>query len=147
MFSQTVEYALRAMVQLAHTGQEGCSTNTLAERTLVPRAYLSKVLQSLRASGLLNSQRGIGGGVYLARPAEAISILEVVNAIEPIRRIHSCPMGALSHADHLCALHTKVDSALAKMEEMFGGTTLADMISGKHCGAIPLCEVAQCRKN
>jgi Rrf2 family transcriptional regulator, nitric oxide-sensitive transcriptional repressor len=141
MFSQTVEYALRAMVQLAYAGQEGCSTEELAQKTQVPRAYLSKVVQGLRASGLLRSQRGLGGGVYLSKPAEEITILDVVNAVEPIRRITSCPLGIKSHGTKLCPLHSKIDKALATIEEMYGSTTLADMITGKNGMVMPLCEM------
>lgn len=140
MFSQTVEYALRAMVQLAFDGQQGCSTEDLAKKTQVPRAYLSKVVQGLRASGLLRSQRGLGGGVYLNKPPEEISILDVVNAVEPVKRISSCPLGLKSHSAKLCPLHSKIDMALAAIEESFGSTTLADLTTGKGGTVAPLCE-------
>jgi Rrf2 family protein len=143
MFSQTVEYALRAMVQLAYAGQEGCSTEELAQKTQVPRAYLSKVVQGLRASGVLRSQRGLGGGVYLSKPAEEITILDVVNAVEPLKRINSCPLGIKSHGAKLCPLHSKIDSALATIEETFGSTTLADLIAGKNGNVMPLCETVK----
>lgn len=143
MFSQTVEYALRAMVHLAYAGQEGCSTEELAQVTQVPRAYLSKVVQGLRGSGLLRSQRGLGGGVYLSRPAEDITVLEVVNAVEPIQRISTCPLGIKSHGKKLCPLHTKVDCALAMVEETFASTTLADLIAGRNGNVLPLCEIAK----
>lgn len=143
MFSQTVEYALRAMVQLAYAGDQGSSTDDLATLTKVPRAYLSKVVQGLRAAGLLRSQRGIGGGVYLSKPPEEITILEVVNAVEPIQRIHTCPLGLKSHGRKLCPLHAKVDSALASVEQCFGSVTLADMIAGKGDNVLPMCEVSE----
>lgn len=143
MFSQTVEYALRAMVQLAYAGEEGSSTDELAKLTRVPRAYLSKVVQGLRASGLLRSQRGIGGGVYLSKSPDEITILEVVNAVEPMQRIYTCPLGLKSHGRNLCPLHAKIDSALESMEECFGNTTLADMIAGKGDNVLPMCEVSE----
>lgn len=146
MFSQTVEYALRAMVQLAYAGEQGISTDQLAHLTQVPRAYLSKVIQGLRTSGLIRSQRGIGGGVYLNRPPESITILEVVNAVEPVKRILSCPLGLKSHGRNLCPLHAKVDSALASIESCLGGATLADMISGKSENLLPMCEVGELPK-
>ena len=62
MISQTVEYALRAMVHLAREAPGARTTDQVARTTRVPRAYLSKVLQSLRRAGLVRSQRGIGGG-------------------------------------------------------------------------------------
>ncbi len=140
MLSQTVEYALRAMVQLTYVAPEACSTDILAQTTQVPRAYLSKVLQELRKAGLVNSRRGIGGGVCLARPAEDISILEVVNSVEPIRRISTCPLGLPSHGKRLCPLHGKLDAALAALETSFSETTLADIIAAPHRGSKPLCD-------
>ena len=115
MFSQTSEYALRAMVQLAFAGEAGCSTDDLAEKTKVPRAYLSKVLQGLRSSGLVKSKRGAGGGICLIKPSSEITILAVINAVEPLQRIRSCPLRLQSHEVRLCP-HSKVDEALALIE-------------------------------
>lgn len=142
MFSQTVEYALRAMVQLAYSAEEGCSTDVLAQTTQVPRAYLSKVLQSLRRASLVNSRRGAGGGIALARPAAEISILEVVNAVDPIRRISTCPLGLKSHGKRLCPLHGKMDQAFEAIEESCRDSTLQDIIQAPHHGSKPLCETS-----
>ena len=62
MLSQSVEYALRAVVYLACEG-EPRMTAQVAEATQVPAAYLSKVLQGLSRAGIVRSQRGIGGGM------------------------------------------------------------------------------------
>src|SRR5438045_813686 len=113
MFSQTVEYALRAVVHLADRAPASRTTEQIAAATRVPRAYLSKVLQSLSQGGVVHSQRGVGGGITLVkRPAE-LTILEVVNAVEPIRRITTCPLGLTAHGVRLCPLHRRVDDALA----------------------------------
>ncbi len=141
MFSQTVEYALRAMVHLSYVAPEHCSTDDMAAVTCVPRAYLAKVLQELRKAGLVQSQRGIGGGVRLARLPSEITILEVVNAVEPIRRIQTCPLGLPSHGRRLCPLHGKLDAALATVETSFGSTTLADVVAAPQGGSKPLCDV------
>ena len=142
MLSQTVEYALRAMVQLAYVAPDSCATEAMAQTTQVPRAYLSKVLQSLRKAGLVRSQRGIGGGVGLAKEAKEISILDVVNAVEPLKRISVCPLGLPSHGTRLCPLHGKLDRALAQVESSFAETTLADIISVPHHGSKPLCDTS-----
>lgn len=139
MFSQTVEYALRAMVQLSYVAPNACSTDQLAETTQVPRAYLSKVLQGLRRAGLITSQRGVGGGVTLALSPAEITILQVVNAVEPIRRIPTCPLGLQSHGAKLCPLHRKMDNALAIVQDTLGKSTLAEIIA-PHGGSKPLCE-------
>src|SRR5688572_21191147 len=97
MLSQSVEYALRAMVFLAGDEDAPKTTEEIARVTRVPQAYLSKVLQNLNHAGLVRSQRGIGGGIALARPAKEVTILEVVNAVDPLQRIRECPLGLASH--------------------------------------------------
>src|SRR4029077_6761092 len=98
------------------------TTDQVAKATRVPRAYLSKVLQSLGRAGLVRSQRGIGGGMTLAKPAADLPSLEVVNAVEPIQRIRTCPLGLAAHGVHLCPLHRRLDNALALFEDAFQKT-------------------------
>ena len=135
-----MEYALRTVVYLADKSPNAQTTSQIAEATLVPTAYLSKVIQELRKSGVVNSQRGIGGGISLIKKPDEITILEVVNAVDPIKRIHSCPLGLKSHGANLCPLHHRVDSALAMVEEAFQSTTLAEVLS-EPTSSSPLCEI------
>ena len=76
MFTQTVEYALRAIVHLAQQSPAASTTEDVADATHVPRAYLAKILSGLRRSGLVKSQRGLGGGISLSRPPEELTILD-----------------------------------------------------------------------
>ena len=138
MISQTVEYALRAVVYLASKAPAAQTTEQVAQATRVPRAYLSKVLQSLGRAKLVHSQRGLGGGMTLARPAEKITILEVVNAVEPIQRIRACPLGLAAHGVRLCPLHSRLDNALATVEAAFEHTTLAEILA-EPTRSVPLC--------
>jgi Rrf2 family transcriptional regulator, nitric oxide-sensitive transcriptional repressor len=123
---QTAVYALRAMVQLSHVAPGPSSTAAIAESAVVPRAYLSKVLQELRKAGLVRCRRGVGGGVCLALPPDRISILQVVNAVEPARRFHA---GPLLEGDNACLmpLHQKLDDAFNMLEASLSHTTLADV--------------------
>ncbi len=130
MFSQTQEYALRAVVWLAQHHEEGPIGNLrVAEETKVPPAYLSKVMQGLTKAKLLTSKRGVGGGFQLAKPPESLTVLEVVNAVDPIQRISSCPLGLKSHQKHLCPVHARVDGAMALAEEALGNSTIAEVMS------------------
>ena len=140
MMTQTVEYALRAVTTLAYHEGEPCTTEGVAEMTKVPVAYLAKILQGLAKAGIIRTQRGVGGGVALAKPATDISILDVVNAVEPIRRYKTCPLGIQSHGNRLCPLHSRLDGALAVLEDSFRGVTLADVIAEPTLSK-PLCEV------
>lgn len=139
MFSQTVEYALRAVVFLAQNPTTSSTTEQVAEATKVPPAYLAKVLQALVKAGIVRSQRGVGGGVMLARQTDELTILEVVNAVDPIKRIQTCPLDLASHGTNLCPLHRRVDSALAMVEAAFGATTLAEVLN-EPSPSVPLCE-------
>ena len=129
MFSETVEYALRAVVFLAAQPTGPRTTQGIARGTLVPPAYLSKVLQRLVHAGILRSQRGIGGGVALLKQPNEVTILEVVQAMDPIRRIKTCPLGLANHEAQLCPLHERMDNAMAAMEASFAATTVADMVN------------------
>lgn len=139
MFSQTVEYALRAVVHLADQAPEARTTEQIAKATRTPPAYLSKVLQGLKRAGLVRSQRGVGGGVALARKPEELTILEVVNAVDPIQRINECPLGLAAHGVRLCPLHRRLDNALAMVEKAFGETTLAEVLA-EPTHSKPLCD-------
>jgi Rrf2 family protein len=139
MFSNTVEYALRAMVYLAFDSSDHSSTDQIAQTTLVPRAYLSKVLQALRRAELVESRRGIGGGISLARAPEQITILDVVNAVEPIRRMTTCPLGEAVNGQRFCPLHDKVNMAIGMVEADFASTTLAEIVRVGDGESMPHC--------
>lgn len=95
--SQTAEYALRAVVWLAGHAEAAMGTPEIARSTRVPPGYLAKVLQLLGRGGLVTSAPGRKGGFRLARSAAEISILQVVNAVDPVERIRRCPLGIESH--------------------------------------------------
>ncbi len=140
MISQTVEYALRAVVHLAAEMPNSCTTLQIAGVTQVPAAYLSKVLQNLTKAGIVKSRRGVGGGVSLAQEPKDLTILDVVNAVEPIQRIKTCPLDLKSHGTNLCPLHRRIDNALAQVETAFRTTTLAEVL-GESGEPRPLCDV------
>jgi Rrf2 family protein len=139
MFSQTVEYALRAVVHLAAEAPRSCTTEEIAKVTRVPPAYLVKVLQGLVQAGIVRSQRGVGGGVSLVKSPKQLTILEVVNAVDPIRRIKTCPLGLAAHGVRLCPLHKRLDQALAMVEDAFGSTTLQEVLD-EPSASVPLCD-------
>lgn len=139
LLSQTVEYALRAATYLATSPDEPRTVDQIAEATLVPVAYLAKVMQALVRGGVVKSRRGVGGGFTLARPPCDLPLLEIVKAVDPIQRITTCPLGLASHGTHLCPLHRRLDNALAAMEDAFSTTTLAEVLS-EPSASVPLCD-------
>ena len=127
MISKTTEYALAASVCLA--GAEGSLTaGQIADTCRLPLGYLSKVLRLLARAGIVSSRRGPTGGFHLRRPPEAITLLEVIRAVDPFERIKVCPLGVPRHEDHLCPLHKRLDSAVELLEGCFANTTLAELV-------------------
>ncbi len=139
MISQTVEYALRAAVHLARHMPQAQTTDEIAKATQVPRPYLAKVLQGLNRAGIVQSQRGLGGGISLTRQVSDLTILQIINAVEPLQRIYTCPLKLSSHGTRLCSLHRRLDDALAGVEKVFSQTTLAEIIDEPN-DSPPLCE-------
>ncbi len=142
MISQTAEYALRAMVFLAMRGS-AATAEQIAETTKVSVHYLSKILQQLGRSHLVISQRGIGGGFVLSRPVEEITVLDIVNAVDPIKRIDVCPLGLETHGMNLCPLHKRLSEATAAVELAFASSTLAELVQESKaplCSSIPLAD-------
>jgi Rrf2 family protein len=138
MISQTVEYALRAVVYLAmHPGSH--TTDEISIKTKVPASYLCKVLQKLAKSGVVASQRGLGGGFVLAKSADKISALDIVSVVDSIDRIETCPLGLAQHGINLCPLHKRMDAAIASFENVFSETTIAEMLAEPN-PSVPLCE-------
>jgi Rrf2 family protein len=100
MFSTKAEYGVRVMAHLARTdGMQPVPLGSIADAEGLPLAYLEHLVQRLRRAGLVESTRGAHGGYTLARPAEAISMAEVVKALEgdiaPIECITADPDGSL----------------------------------------------------
>ncbi|MGE0480585.1 MAG: Rrf2 family transcriptional regulator [Phycisphaerae bacterium] len=138
MISRTVEYALRAVVWLASRHESSQTTRQIADATQVPANYLAKVLQTLVDAGIVTSQRGLGGGFRLARDPAVLSVLDVVNAVDPLLRIHACPLKLASHSLRLCALHQRLDDAAASVERAFAASKIGELLSDDNAGR-PLC--------
>lgn len=138
MITQTAEYALRAVVALAQNPGSPLTTSQMAEITRVPAGYLSKVLQVLGRAGLVKSSRGLHGGFELRCDPAKTSVLEVVNAVDPIKRIHTCPLELKSHRKKLCPLHRRLDDAAKEVEKALASTLLEQVLGGED-EVSPLC--------
>ena len=139
MISQTVEYALRAVVTIAQHDGNPCTSRKIAEITQVPSAYLSKLMQGLVRGGLVHSQRGLHGGFVLTKEPEELSIYDVVEVVDPIKRISQCPLGIQGHGKTLCPLHRCLDQAMEVTEKMLRDTMISEVLA-QPGSVTPLCE-------
>lgn len=114
-------------------------TEVIAEAVKAPEAYLSKILQALNKAGLIQAKKGMNGGYSLSKQASAISLFDVISAVDPSPRFLKCPLGIPNHKT-LCPLHQKLDNVHAEMERLFGNCYLSELIAkGKDsplCGSV-----------
>jgi Rrf2 family cysteine metabolism transcriptional repressor len=145
MFSTKAEYGVRVMVELARRAGESVDgaepvvpLAEIAEHDGMPLAYLEHLVARLRKAGLIDSRRGSRGGYLLARPAQEITMAEVVEALEgsiaPIECISQSADGSVvcsreSDPNHVCPtklLWTRVRFSIVRTLQ---DTTLADLVS------------------
>lgn len=127
MISQTTEYALRAIVDLAFYHGTPRTTAAIAEATQVPAGYLAKILKDMSRRDLIRSQRGPNGGFTLERDPSSMTVYDVLAAVDPPQRIRECPLKLEAHRHQLCPLHQRLDDAMAMVETAFRNTTIAEV--------------------
>lgn len=107
MLNQTAIYALRAMGYLANQDSgEPVLSAVIAKEMDIPQNFLSKILNRLTQSGMVEAIRGRNGGVKLATPAKKIKLYDVVNLFMTVDDFKKCMLG-LNHCDGSCGLHLR----------------------------------------
>lgn len=125
MLSARSRYALRALSHLAEHDFQPRTTEQIAADAGLPLPTLAKILQQLNRAGIVKTQRGSGGGVCLARHPEELSVLEIIEAIEPLDR-HAHPPG-----DPLCpCLNRRLASVQSLIDRVLRETTIAELLPG-----------------
>lgn len=129
VLSQTAEYALRAMAQLAVLPPgESVRGKDLASLTDIPSHYLSKILRMLVESKLLTGERGHGGGFRLARPASEIRFCDILEAVGSKPETNRCAFGwGKCNPKRPCLLHGVVSGLNDAVAQWCESTTLADL--------------------
>ena len=129
MISKTGIYGIRAMLALARLPEgEYAGAPRIAELGEVPSSYLSKLLQILARAGLVRSQRGVAGGFTLARDPAAISLYDIVDALEPIERWSGCFLGNSQCTEEAaCSIHDRWKAVQQSYLGMLRRSTLAEL--------------------
>jgi Rrf2 family protein len=127
--SAKVDYALRAMAELAAAPPGLMTAEQLASAQHIPPKFLESILSQLRSAGLVASQRGAVGGYQLARPAEEISIADVIGELEgPIATVRGVRPDELEYEGAAAGLRTVWLDLRAGMRGVLEQTTLADIV-------------------
>lgn len=104
--TRRTDYAIRALVHLARDEGAIVTASTMAEEMTIPKGFLHQILPILQRSGLVASRPGRTGGYVLARPADEVTLLDIVEATEGALDAGECALkGGPCHWDEVCALH------------------------------------------
>jgi len=126
--SAKVDYALRAMTELAAAAPDLMTAEQLATAQKIPPKFLESILAQLRNGGLVASQRGAEGGYQLARPAEEISIAEVIRELEgPIATVRGERPDDLEYGGAAAGLRNVWLELRTQIRGVLEETTLADI--------------------
>lgn len=129
MLTQTSDYALRALVYLAHDPDDGYhQTRDLAKALNVPSNYLGKILQLLSHHRIVESQRGMHGGFRLSRLPEQIRLFDVLSALDAVPTDPECPLVSGGQQMELCTLHRRFASMTRMYVKFLKDTTLGDVL-------------------
>lgn len=131
MLSQTAEYALRAVIQLA-LEPDGAPIQAaeLASRLRLPANYLAKTLMALGRAGVVSGTRGKGGGYQLARPASRITLADVIAPFERLEGPSWCLLGRPECSDrHPCPAHHRWKAATAQATAFYRATTIDALLT------------------
>ncbi len=129
--TRQADYALRAMIYLSQLEpNQRAATSQIAEQQHIPPSFLAKIISQLSIAGLIHTSRGARGGVSLARPPEAVSVLEVVEAIDGPIALNECSQGSgVCPFGENCPLRSLWCNTQAELIAKLESTTFAQVLS------------------
>lgn len=139
--SKLTDYATVVMTCLAVSGDEVLSAQFLAEQARLETPTVSKVLKLLAGAGLVDSWRGVNGGYRLARAPQAITVADIVTAMEgPIGMTECCTESGLCDHEAHCGVRVNWQRISEAIRTALQGVTLADMLATppRRAAGIPL---------
>lgn len=133
LYSKTAKYAVLALAEVALCSrQTPVSTKQIAKSASVPYPLLAKIVGQLRQAGLVRATRGKHGGIILSRPAEEITIQDVVIAMDGPDVLNDCPLFLTPcNCEKECSMHPLWKPARDAVVKFFENTTLQDIAKGR----------------
>ena len=130
--SAKADYALRAVIELAVIGSDGpVKGERVAQAQEIPLKFLENILGDLRHAGIVRSQRGVDGGYWLARPADEITVAEVIRGVEgPIANVRGVGPEQVEYAGSAERLRDVWIAVRANLRAVLEAVTVADLATG-----------------
>ncbi|NOZ05942.1 MAG: Rrf2 family transcriptional regulator [Chloroflexi bacterium] len=132
--SRRGDYGIRAMLDIASMADgKRALTHQVAERQDIPRVFLTKIIAQLTRAGLLRTYRGASGGVTLARSADMITLLDIVEAVEGPLALNRCTMRpSTCNLDDTCSVCGVWKQAQVQLETLLRGVSLSSVALQNH---------------
>ncbi len=129
IYSRSTEYAIRACVNLAQVPDgKYAMVKHIAAQEGIPAHFLAKILQQLARKGLLRSSKGPTGGFCLRVPAEDISLIQLVEALDGVSDYQKCVSGLAECTDEApCGMHDSWKALRSRIMEYLEQTTIASL--------------------
>ena len=132
--SAKADYAVRAMVELAASGatqEQPAKGEVLAAAQKIPMRFLENILGELRIHGLVQSRRGADGGYWLAKPADGITLAEIIRAVEgPLATVRGEAADELEYRGASAPLRDVWLALRVNIRQVLETVTLADVVNG-----------------
>jgi Rrf2 family protein len=128
-----VDYTVRAAIELAEADRNNpLKGERIAREQGIPIKYLENILGELKRSGLVGSQRGAEGGYWLARPADKVTVAELIRAVEgPLANVRGLRPEEVEFEGKAMPLQRMWVSVRASLRSVLEAVTVADLVSGK----------------
>ena len=141
--NRLTDYAVVVMAQMAQGRDEMRTAPQISQETGVPQPTVAKLLNALARENLVSSQRGAAGGYALSRPAEEITVAEIIQALEGPIALTACVDGSGDNcgSEPLCPMRGNWDKVNRAIHHALSGVTLADM----SLSFVPFAELSEAR--
>lgn len=127
----SVDYAIRALAELASVGDGPVTAEHLASAQTIPLKFLRTIMTDLKRARLVTSQRGPEGGFMLARPAEEISLADIFRAIDgPLATVRDQSISEMTYTGAAAELPTVWMAVRAGLRRVLETVTVADLAAG-----------------
>ncbi|MBI3964225.1 MAG: Rrf2 family transcriptional regulator [Chloroflexi bacterium] len=130
LITREADYAIRMMLEVASqpSGRPRTTVDVSKER-LVPRPFVRKIVGRLTAAGLLRTRRGNHGGLMLARPADEITLLSIIDATQSPITVNRCVLNPqICPLQPTCPVHEVCRTAREQLVDLFGSVRLTDLL-------------------
>ena len=128
-------FAVTAMLDVAMNHQHGPVTLAgISERQGISLSYLEQLFGKLRKRNLVTSVRGPGGGYHLGRDVSAISVADIIRAVDEVLDATQCGGKSNCHEEHICMTHNLWANLNSRMYDYLSGVTLADLVNEQRPG-------------